>query len=143
VRQTAGKQLVRMRVGLVSRLFYHYETSPVGPFLVAGAETVLHFTGFTTGHQQRFPGESWRQDSHPLRFAIDPLRRYFAGDPVDFEIELAMVGSQFQQYVWTYLQSIPFGGVKQSGLLREGSRIGMEAFSALKYVCSDTSWDIG
>jgi succinate-semialdehyde dehydrogenase/glutarate-semialdehyde dehydrogenase len=31
----------------------------------------------------------------------------------------------------------PFGGVKQSGLGREGSRHGLEAFTDLKYVCLD------
>lgn len=30
---------------------------------------------------------------------------------------------------------IPFGGVKQSGLGREGSRLGLEAFTEVKYVC--------
>ncbi|MCG6123069.1 MAG: aldehyde dehydrogenase family protein, partial [Microvirga sp.] len=30
---------------------------------------------------------------------------------------------------------VPFGGVKQSGLGREGSRHGLEAFTDLKYVC--------
>lgn len=32
---------------------------------------------------------------------------------------------------------IPFGGMKQSGLEREGSRLGMEAFTDVKYVCRD------
>ena len=32
---------------------------------------------------------------------------------------------------------IPFGGVKLSGLGREGSRHGMEAYTALKYICRD------
>lgn len=32
---------------------------------------------------------------------------------------------------------IPFGGVKQSGLGREGSRHGLEAFTDLKYTCLD------
>ena len=32
---------------------------------------------------------------------------------------------------------IPFGGMKQSGLGREGSRLGMEAFTDIKYVCRD------
>lgn len=32
---------------------------------------------------------------------------------------------------------VPFGGVKQSGLGREGSRHGMEDFTELKYVCLD------
>jgi aspartate-semialdehyde dehydrogenase len=34
---------------------------------------------------------------------------------------------------------IPFGGWKQSGLGREGSHHGMEAFSELKYLCIDTA----
>lgn len=34
---------------------------------------------------------------------------------------------------------IPFGGWKQSGLGREGSRHGIEAFSELKYLCLDTA----
>ena len=32
---------------------------------------------------------------------------------------------------------IPFGGVKGSGLGREGSRLGLEAFTEVKYVCRD------
>lgn len=32
---------------------------------------------------------------------------------------------------------IPFGGVKQSGIGREGSRHGLEAFTDLKYLCMD------
>jgi aspartate-semialdehyde dehydrogenase len=32
---------------------------------------------------------------------------------------------------------IPFGGMKQSGLGREGSRFGLEAFTEIKYVCRD------
>jgi aspartate-semialdehyde dehydrogenase len=32
---------------------------------------------------------------------------------------------------------IPFGGVKQSGLGREGGRLGMEEFTEIKYVCRD------
>jgi len=32
---------------------------------------------------------------------------------------------------------IPFGGTKQSGLGREGARLGMEDFTEIKYVCRD------
>ncbi|MGH6947474.1 MAG: NAD-dependent succinate-semialdehyde dehydrogenase [Kiloniellales bacterium] len=34
---------------------------------------------------------------------------------------------------------IPFGGMKQSGLGREGSRHGIEAFTEIKYLCLDTA----
>lgn len=30
---------------------------------------------------------------------------------------------------------IPFGGMKQSGVGREGARLGMEEFTEIKYVC--------
>lgn len=32
---------------------------------------------------------------------------------------------------------VPFGGIKQSGMGREGSRFGLEAFTEIKYVCRD------
>ncbi|MSU91463.1 aldehyde dehydrogenase family protein [Rhodobacteraceae bacterium 2CG4] len=32
---------------------------------------------------------------------------------------------------------VPFGGMKQSGLGREGSRLGLEAFTEVKYLCRD------
>lgn len=34
---------------------------------------------------------------------------------------------------------IPFGGMKQSGIAREGSRHGLEAFTDIKYICRDWS----
>jgi aspartate-semialdehyde dehydrogenase len=34
---------------------------------------------------------------------------------------------------------VPFGGCKQSGLGREGSRLGLEAFTEVKYVCIDAA----
>ena len=34
---------------------------------------------------------------------------------------------------------IPFGGIKQSGIGREGSRHGLEAFTELKYLCLDVA----
>ena len=36
---------------------------------------------------------------------------------------------------------IPFGGMKQSGLAREGARHGLNAFTDIKYVCRDWSRD--
>ncbi len=36
---------------------------------------------------------------------------------------------------------IPFGGMKQSGLGREGGRHGIDAFSEIKYICTSTETD--
>jgi aspartate-semialdehyde dehydrogenase len=38
---------------------------------------------------------------------------------------------------------IPFGGTKQSGLGREGARLGMEEFTEIKYVCRDWGCEEG
>lgn len=35
--------------------------------------------------------------------------------------------------------SIPFGGMKESGLGREGGRLGLEAFTEVKYICHDAA----
>ncbi len=40
------------------------------------------------------------------------VRRYFAGEPVAFDLPLAPVGSPFQQRVWAALQRIPRGATK-------------------------------
>jgi aspartate-semialdehyde dehydrogenase len=34
---------------------------------------------------------------------------------------------------------VPFGGVRQAGLGREGSRHGMEAYTDVKYICRDAA----
>ncbi|MFT8711582.1 aldehyde dehydrogenase family protein, partial [Komagataeibacter rhaeticus] len=31
----------------------------------------------------------------------------------------------------------PFGGIKQSGMGREGSRYGMDEYLIMKYICTD------
>ncbi len=38
---------------------------------------------------------------------------------------------------------IPFGGMKQSGIGREGARLGLEAYTEVKYVCRDWLGDDG
>jgi len=50
------------------------------------------------------------------------------------QLEFGMVGVNRTKITGA---SIPFGGMKQSGLGREGSRHGIEAFSNIKYICRD------
>ncbi|MCF8467029.1 MAG: aldehyde dehydrogenase family protein, partial [Sneathiella sp.] len=60
----------------------------------------------------------------------DPSRIYRMSRALDF----GMVGVNRTKVTGA---PIPFGGMKQSGLGREGSRHGIEAFSDVKYVCRD------
>ncbi|MEQ9327690.1 MAG: NAD-dependent succinate-semialdehyde dehydrogenase [Rhodospirillales bacterium] len=60
----------------------------------------------------------------------DPRRIYRASRALDF----GMVAVNRTKVTGA---PIPFGGMKQSGLNREGARLGMEAFMEVKYVCRD------
>ena len=62
----------------------------------------------------------------------DPARIY----RVSRALEFGMIGVNRSKVTGA---PIPFGGMKQSGLGREGSRHGIEAFSDVKYVCRDWS----
>ncbi len=60
----------------------------------------------------------------------DPSRIY----RVSRALEFGMIGVNRSKVTGA---PIPFGGMKQSGLGREGSQHGIEAFSDIKYVCRD------
>ena len=111
----------------MSTMYYTQLQSPVGDFLVAGTESAIHFTAFSTGNQQRPPGPEWHKDGAPIQYAIDPLRAYFDGEVVDFDIPLALNGSAFQCDVWRALQSVPYGQTASYGDIAQ--RVGRPAAS--------------
>lgn len=49
----------------------------------------------------------------------DQLIAYFQGHRRQFQLQLALVGTEFQQQVWSVLTSIPFGQTKTYGQLAE------------------------
>ncbi|MEL7450505.1 MAG: cysteine methyltransferase, partial [Pseudomonadota bacterium] len=93
----------------MTQIYFEYLASPIGPFLVAGTDTTLCVTGFSTGYKQRHPEPDWRQDAAPLRYATEQLAAYFDGERVDFDVPLKPMGTPFQHDVWRELQKIPYG----------------------------------
>jgi methylated-DNA-[protein]-cysteine S-methyltransferase len=75
-------------------------------------------------------------DSKPNRAAcahvVKQLTEYFKGDRLDFELELAPVGTEFQLRAWRALQSIPFGRTVsyQEQAVRLGNPKAMRAVGA-------------
>lgn len=96
-------------------VYYHYVSSPVGPFLVAGTDEALCYTGFTSGHQQRQPKKDWIEDAGPIEYAVAQFNAYFDGDPPKFDIPLSTNGTAFQERVWGALREIPFGETRSYG----------------------------
>ena len=93
----------------MTKIYYQLLASPVGPFLVAGSDQALHYTGFEQGRQQKLRESHWVEDAAPLAYAIDPLQSYFSGEAVEFDVPLVLKGTPFQQTVWAALQTIAYG----------------------------------
>ncbi|MDF3339716.1 methylated-DNA--[protein]-cysteine S-methyltransferase [Mycolicibacterium septicum] len=88
----------------------HYRTmdSPVGLLTLAGRDRKLMHLRMVD--QTYEPGrEGWEADDTAFSDAADQLSAYFAGERTEFDLELYMVGTQFQRRVWEALQTIPYG----------------------------------
>ena len=106
----------------MSKIYYTHLASPVGDFLVAGTDTEIHFTAFATDNQQRKPQSEWVNDAVPIRYAVDPLCAYFDGERVEFDLPLALVGTEFQCKVWTALTDVAYGQTASYGEIASNVR---------------------
>ncbi len=94
----------------------HYRTvdSPVGPLTLAGTNDRLRHLRMVD--QTYEPSrEGWEVDDAMFEEAAEQLNAYFSGDLVDFDLELEMVGTEFQRRVWAALLTIPYGETRSYG----------------------------
>ncbi|MED5813488.1 methylated-DNA--[protein]-cysteine S-methyltransferase [Mycolicibacterium sp. 050232] len=88
----------------------HYRTmdSPVGLLTLAGRDgKLMHLRMVDQTYEPS--REGWEPDETAFADAVDQLSAYFAGERTEFDLELDMVGTQFQRRVWDALQTIPYG----------------------------------
>jgi methylated-DNA-[protein]-cysteine S-methyltransferase len=98
----------------------HYRTvdSPIGPLALAGRDRAL--TNLRMLNQTYEPDRSdWVRDDRAFPDAVDQLEEYFAGRRTDFDLELNLVGSEFQRRVWQALLTIPYGETRSYGEIAE------------------------
>jgi methylated-DNA-[protein]-cysteine S-methyltransferase len=98
----------------------HYRTidSPIGPLTLAGHGSVL--TNLRMVDQTYEPSHAgWSLDETAFADAVDQLNAYFAGELVDFDVELDLRGTEFQQRVWKALLTIPYGETRSYGEIAE------------------------
>jgi methylated-DNA-[protein]-cysteine S-methyltransferase len=94
----------------------HYRTvdSPVGPLTLAGRDGRLRHLRMLD--QTYEPSrEGWKPDDSAFIDAVAQLEAYFAGDLIEFELELELVGTDFQRRVWAALLTIPYGETRSYG----------------------------
>lgn len=96
--------------------------SPFGPLTLVATDGVL--AGLYMDRQRHRPaeetfGERVDPDEEPFGVVRAQLDEYFAGKRTEFELPLAMAGTEFQRTVWTELRRIPYGETISYGQLAE------------------------
>src|SRR5260370_30721934 len=106
----------------MSLVSYTTIESPVGPLLVGGDELGLRRVSFENGKQSTPPRAERKLDKEPFAEVISQLQAYFRGELKEFDLPLAMEGTEFQLRVWNALRAIPYGETVSYAQLAE--RIG-------------------
>ena len=99
-------------------IYYRTIDSPIGPLALAGRGRAL--MNLRMLNQTYEPDRSdWVRDDQAFPDAVDQLEAYFAGTRTEFDLELKLVGSEFQRRVWQALQTIPYGETRSYGQVAE------------------------
>lgn len=109
----------------INMLYTKYYSSPIGILEILASET--HLTHVLFRDAQKRPSqqlEETTESSLIIEECIKQFDAYFAGKLKDFELPLFPKGTDFQQNVWEYLKTIPYG--KTISYLEFSKRIGNE-----------------
>ena len=90
--------------------------SPVGPLTLAGRDGRLQHLRMVDQTYEPSHG-GWEEDETSFADAVAQLEAYFSGDLVDFDLDLDLVGTEFQRKVWTALLTIPYGETRSYGVI--------------------------
>jgi methylated-DNA-[protein]-cysteine S-methyltransferase len=97
---------------------YRTIDSPIGPLTLAGRNSTL--TNLRMVEQTYEPSRAgWTHDDNVFADAVEQLNAYFAGELTDFDLELDLQGTVFQQRVWKALLTIPYGETRSYGEIAE------------------------
>src|ERR1700755_1671582 len=92
--------------------------SPIGPLTLAGLNDRLqHLRMVDQTYEPSRAG--WERDDEAFGAAVEQLEAYFAGTLVTFDLDLDMVGTEFQRRVWQALLTIPYGETRTYGQIAQ------------------------
>lgn len=104
---------------MTTTLRYRIVDSPVGPLTLAGVGTALmHLRMADQTHEP--DRSSWlAADDKAFPEAVEQLAAYFAGELTEFDVQLELIGTEFQRKVWKALLTIPYGETRSYGEIAE------------------------
>ncbi|BBY34856.1 cysteine methyltransferase [Mycolicibacter minnesotensis] len=105
---------------------YRTIDSPIGPLTLAGDDGRLSHL-LMLDHAHAPSRSSWERDDTVFPDVVEQLSAYFAGQLTEFDVDYALVGTDFQRRVWTALLTIPYGQTRSYGEL--AGQIGSPAAS--------------
>jgi O-6-methylguanine DNA methyltransferase len=91
---------------------YDFDSKPAKmPALRSSTPSSIHTSQEFCGFKKFDQKELHQQDDNAYPFATlkQQLKEYFAGERVDFDVPLRLIGTDFQRKVWTELRKIPYG----------------------------------
>ena len=97
---------------------YRTVPSPVGPLTLAGVgSTLMHLRMADQTHEPDRSG--WQPDPDAFSDVAGQLQEYFAGARTEFDVEVDLIGTEFQRRVWAALRTIPYGQTRSYGQIAE------------------------
>jgi methylated-DNA-[protein]-cysteine S-methyltransferase len=98
----------------MSALHFRTVDSPVGPLTLAGnGRRLMHLWMVDQTYEPSYNG--WERDDDAFSDAAEQLEAYFDGERREFDLELELVGTNFQRRVWEALLTIPYGETRSYG----------------------------
>jgi len=93
--------------------------SPIGDLTLVATDGVLSGV-FMVDQRHRPPTDMFgKRDPRPFPEVIDQLETYFTGERTTFDLELAAVGTPFQQSVWAALGRVAYGETASYGQIAQ------------------------
>ena len=96
--------------------------SPIGPLTLVATDGVLAGV-YMVEHRHRPALETFGPrvavEDAPFDAVRAQLDEYFAGERTEFDLPLALAGTEFQRTVWAALRRIPYGETMSYGQLAE------------------------
>ncbi|MHA0288375.1 methylated-DNA--[protein]-cysteine S-methyltransferase [Mycobacterium sp. C3-094] len=93
---------------------YRTVESPIGVLTLAGVGMRLRHVRMVD--QTYEPNrDGWERRDDAFADVVQQLDEYFGGERQEFDVELDLVGTEFQRTVWAALQTIPYGETRSYG----------------------------